>query len=220
YYASITEIDDQFGRIIEFLEESGKLEDTIVVFTSDHGELLGAHGLYCKNFSAFEEVYNIPLIISGPGIARGAVTEARVGLHDICPTLLELVGLEPFDVPDSRSFAPVLRDPSGCEGDFTRGFAEYHGTRYKLTQRVVWDGPWKYVYNGFDYDELYNLHEDPYEMANLARDPAYGDVVRRMAGLMWKFVRETGDHALFNSHYPILRLAPVGPLEEGGESGA
>jgi len=220
YYASITEIDDQFGRIIEFLEESGKLEDTIVVFTSDHGELLGAHGLYCKNFSAFEEVYNIPLIISGPGIARGAVTEARVGLHDICPTLLELVGLEPFDVPDSRSFAPVLRDPSGCEGDFTRGFAEYHGTRYKLTQRVVWDGPWKYVYNGFDYDELYNLHEDPYEMANLARDPAYGDVVRRMAGLMWKFVRETGDHALFNSHYPILRLAPVGPLEEGGDSGA
>jgi arylsulfatase A-like enzyme len=212
YYASITEIDRQFGRLIHLLEEMGKLENTIIVLTSDHGELLGAHGLYCKNYSAFEEIYNIPLIISGPGIAEGVVTDARVGLHDLCPTLLELVDLDPIDVPDSRSFASVLRDPQGEAESFTMGYAEYHGTRYKLTQRVVWDGHWKFILNGFDFDELYNLDEDPYEMKNLAMDAAFQDQVCDLMVKAWRIIRDTGDHALYNSHYPALRVAPFGPL--------
>ena len=212
YYASITEIDAEFGRLIKKVEDAGQLDNTVVVFTSDHGELLGAHRLYCKNFTASEEVYNIPLIISGPGIAANSVTDARAGLHDLCPTLLELTGLEPLDMPDSRSFLPVLRDPEENEGDFSTGFSEYFGGRLIITQRVVWDGDWKYVFNGFDFDELYNLDNDPYEMKNLAEDPAYGDRIRKMTTQMWKKVRDTGDNSLLNSHYPILRVAPYGPL--------
>ena len=217
YYASVTEIDRQYGRLLDLLERSGQWENTVVVFTTDHGELLGAHGLYCKNFSAFEEIYNIPLIVSGPGIPRGSVTDVRVGLHDLCPTLLELAGAAPIPVPDSRSFAPVLYDPQGQSRSFTAGYAEYHGTRYKVTQRVVWEGPWKFVFNGFDFDELYNLDEDPYEMSNLAADPEYEDRVRNMAAQMWATVRDTGDHSLYNSHYPILRVAPFGPSVLEGE---
>ncbi|MBN1642166.1 MAG: sulfatase-like hydrolase/transferase [Anaerolineae bacterium] len=212
YYASITEIDAQFGRIIDRVERAGQLENTIVVFTSDHGESLGAHGLYCKNFSASEEIYTIPLIVTGPGLASGVCTSARVGSHDLCPTLLELTGAEPFAAPDSRSFAAVLRDPAGSQHRFTTGFAEYYGNRMIITQRVVWNGEWKFVFNGFDFDELYNLEQDPWEMHNLAEDPAYASQLRALTARMWRIVRDTGDHSLYNSHYPILRVAPYGPL--------
>ena len=136
--------------------------------------------MYCKNFSGFGEVYNIPMVVSGPGIAQGVETDARVGLHDLCPTLLELVGAEAIDASDSRSFASVLHDPIGEQENFTTGFAEYHGGRYRVTQRVVWDGPWKLAMNGFDFDELYNLDEDPYEMDNLVSDPGHQSRLRSL----------------------------------------
>lgn len=211
YYALITEIDQQFGRILDYLEESGQADNTIVVFTSDHGELLGSHGMYTKNYSGFEEVYNIPLIMAGPGITRGQVSEARVGLHDVCPTLLELTDCEGISAPDSRSFVPALSDPVANDEHFQIGYAEYFGTRYRLTQRVIWDGPWKYCHNGFDFDEMYNLDDDPYEMKNLAADPAYQDQVKKMLHTMWTIIRDTGDHVLLNSHAMILRMAPYGP---------
>ncbi|MFH1568764.1 MAG: sulfatase-like hydrolase/transferase, partial [Gemmatimonadota bacterium] len=100
YYASITEIDQQMGRLIDRLAAAGQLDRTVVVFTADHGELLGAHGLYCKNFSGAEEIYHVPLVMAGPGVAAGAVSDARVGLHDLCPTLLELAGCPTAAAPD------------------------------------------------------------------------------------------------------------------------
>ncbi|MCP4640448.1 MAG: sulfatase-like hydrolase/transferase [bacterium] len=211
YYATVTEIDEQYGRLIDRLEEAGQLDNTIIVLTSDHGEFLGAHGMYTKNVGAYEEAYNIPLVVSGPSIAQGQTSDALVGIHDICPTLLELTGLDPFDIPDSRSFAPVLRDPDGGDAGFTSGYAEYYGTRYWLTQRVVWDGPWKFVWNGFDFDELYNLEEDPYEMTNLAEKPDHEEHLRHMMRVAWDYVRKTGDKPLEGSKYFSLRLAPFGP---------
>jgi len=187
------------------------MHNTIVVVVSDHGELLGAHGLYCKNVSAFEEAYHIPLVMAGPGIARGQTSAARVGSHQLGPTLLDLLGLDPIGAPDSRSFAPALLDPAAQDHRYTQGFAEYFGGRYMLTQRVTWDGPWKYVHNGFDFDELYNLEDDLHEMKNLAGEPAQQDRLIHMTGQMWQRVRETGDHSLLGSTYPPLRMAPVGP---------
>jgi arylsulfatase A-like enzyme len=214
YWASITEIDAQYGRLLDYLETSGQLENTIVVLSSDHGELLGAHGMYCKNIGGFEEVYSIPLVASGPGIQQGVTSDARVGLHDLCPTLLELTGAVAIDVPDSRSFADVLSDPSGAAGGYTRGFAEYHGGRFRLTQRIIWDGPWKLCWNGFDFDEIYNLDEDPHEMNNRIDDKTADVQVRALMRYAWQVVRDTGDKALLNSQYPILRLAPYGPGQE------
>ncbi len=210
YYASITEIDAQFGKLIDQVEAAGELENTLIVLTSDHGELLGAHGLYCKNVSGYEEVYNIPMILRGPGVAANAVADARVGLHDLGPTLLDLTGAGPMDAPDSSSFAALLKEPQNTE-EFQFGFAEYHGTRIRLTQRVAWDGDWKFVFNGFDEDELYDLKNDPGELMNLALDPDQNDRVRIMMKKMWAVIRDTGDHAMLNAHYPILRVAPFGP---------
>ncbi|MCZ7648428.1 MAG: sulfatase-like hydrolase/transferase [Planctomycetota bacterium] len=212
YYASITEIDAQFGRLLDKLETSGQAENTIVVMTSDHGDLLGAHGLYCKNFTGAEEVYTIPMLLAGPGVARGKSSSARVGLHELGPTLLELAHDKPLpEAPDRRSFAPVLRDPARHERDFEQGYAEYFGGRMILTQRVVWDGKWKLVFNGFDFDELYDLEADPYELRNLAEDPAHRETLKRMFKLMWRKVRDTGDRTLLQSQYPILRVASFGP---------
>ena len=81
-----------------------------------------------------------------------------------------------------------------------------------LTQRVVWDDAWKFVFNGFDFDELYNLDDDPYEMNNLAENPEYQDQLKAMTAQMWRTVRDTNDRTLYNSHYPIMRVAPFGPL--------
>lgn len=211
YYASITEIDQQFGRLLDRLETAGQLENTIIVLTSDHGELLGAHGLYCKNFSAAEEIYNIPLVIAGPGIASGAQADARVGLHDLCPTLLDLTGCAPINTVDARSFIDLLRTPS-ASANFQTGYAEYFGGRMILTQRVVWHGSWKFVFNGFDFDELYNIEDDPFELTNLAEKPHYSAQVQALTAQMWQKIAETNDHSLLNSHYPILRVAPYGPL--------
>ena len=151
------------------------------------------------------------MVVTGPGLAKGAVSQARIGLHDLCPTLLELTECTPIDHPDSRSHAAVLNDPKEHDCGFQTGFAEYFGGRIYLTQRVIYDGDWKLLFNGFDVDELYNLQNDPYEMSNLAADPAYDAQLKHMFGLLWQQVQKTGDHSLLNSHYPPIRLAPYGP---------
>lgn len=210
YYALISEIDSQYGRLLDWLDANGQAENTIVVLTSDHGDQLGAHGLWFKNVGAYEETYNIPMVLRGPGIAQG-VTNARVGLHEVGGSLLELAGLEAPRAPDGRPFTPLLRDPANQAANFRTGYAEYYGNRLRLTQRVVWDGPWKFVFNGFDMDELYNLDKDPFERANRIADPACRDVLRGLTQQLWRTIRDTGDHALWNSQYPVLRAAPYGP---------
>lgn len=214
YYSSISEIDGQFGRLLDYLEASGQWENTVIVMTADHGDLLGAHGLFFKDISAFEEIFRIPLIVSGPGVAENTVCEGRVGLHDFCPTLLELAGCEPLDVIDSQSFAELLRHPEVGLERWQRGYAEYYGNRYRLTQRVVWDGPWKYVFNGFDFDELYNLEMDPHELVNLADDRAHAERLVQMTALFWDYAHQTGDFPRAETFYPALRLGAVGPLYE------
>lgn len=211
YYASISEIDDLWGRLIDRIEEAGQLDNTIIIVTSDHGELLGAHGLYCKNLHPGEEVYNIPLVISGPGIACGKTTTARVGLHDLCPTLLELTGAEPIDCPDANSFANLLPSPDLHESEFRTGYAEYHGGRYLLTQRIYWEDDWKFIFNGFDWDELYDLASDPSEMNNLAHDQNHARRLRFMMSQVWRKIADTDDRSLINAVYPGLRPTVCGP---------
>ncbi len=210
YWASITEIDQQFGHLLDQLEAAGELDRTIVIMTSDHGEFLGAHGLYQKNVSAFEEAYQIPLIVAGPGLAAGAVSEARVGSLDIGPTLLDLLGLETIGEGQSKSFASVLAAPDET-ADYQVGYAEYYGVRYWFTQRIIWDGDWKLVWNGFDVDELYDLRHDPQELVNRIDDPACDEHVRRLMRIAWRKIREFDDHPLGRANYGSLRLAPYGP---------
>ena len=211
YFALVTELDQEFGTLLDELEQSGELENTVVIVVADHGRYLGAHGFDNHNFGAFEEAYNIPLIVCGPGIARGVETDALVSTPDLCPTILELTGSEPMDASDSQSFAPVLADPQKAEGHFNTSYAEFHGTRFILTQRILWEGDWKLVFNGFDYDELYNLRDDPHELRNLAGAPGQQEQLRAMMAKLWHRLRITNDRALLETHYSPMRFAAVGP---------
>ena len=215
YFASITEIDTLWGRLLALLESQGMARDTIIIVTSDHGELLGAHGLFCKNISAFEEIYNIPLLMAGPGIPDGQSSRARVGLHDLHPTILSLAGIEPSEVElDARSFTDVFQDPQLGEGTFTEGYAEYHGSRFLLSQRIYWEDNWKLVFNGFDFDELYNLETDPDEQRNLVGLEEFNDRTSHMMRGVWRHINSSRDASLINTSYPPLRLGICGPETE------
>ena len=211
YFGRVTELDAEFARLMAHLESTGALSDTLVIITADHGRYVGAHGWDAHNFGPFEEIYRIPLIVSGPGIAMAAETNAYVSLIDLCPTLLELTGNEPFDIPDSKSIAPLLANPKEHEASFKTAYGEYHGTRFNLTQRILWQGDWKFAFNGFDFDELYNLRDDPHEMTNLIDRPEHAERIRDMMADIWKIVRDTADRAIEETHYYSMRMACVGP---------
>ncbi len=210
YYSYCTLIDLQIGRLVDFLKKEQLYDDTLIVFTADHGDLMGAHGLFCKGVPAFEETYSIPLIMKLPGQDKaGLLCSAYANTYDLAPTILELLDCQELLNPvDGASLLPYLhgKDPkeSVC-------FAEFEGQRYAYTQRIVWSNGWKYIFNTFDYDELYNLNEDPRELTNLAALPGYEEKKKEMAALMWKKIIESGDDTLTDAQYVMLRFAPQGP---------
>ena len=211
YFGRITELDGIVQRLTAMVDDAGQLQNTIIVFMADHGRYVGAHGFDAHNFGAFEEIYRIPLIVAGPGVAAGRTCDAQVSIADVGATFCELGQAEQFDVPDSQSFGSLLAEPQAETPNFETGYAEYHGTRFPLMQRILWQGPWKFVFNGFDFDELYNLKDDPYEMHNRANDTDQQPRIESMMSEIWRRVRDTGDRAIHESHYFSMRLACVGP---------
>ena len=210
YYAMVTEIDHEYGKIIDLLEEKGELENTIIIFTSDHGEALASHGIYAKNLAAFEEIYRIPMIISGPGIKENKESDDLVSSMDLCPTILDLFDQKEISNIDSNSFKDIL-----CTEEVNtiqKSFAEYDGTRLQLKQRVLWYKNLKYIFNGFDYDELYDLDSDPNEMINLIDSDNHKNERQMMIKLYWEELKKNGDHSIYNlDNNPIMKIIEIGP---------
>ena len=176
YYAQIELIDDQVGCMLDALEASGQREQTIVIFTSDHGEMLGDHGLLWKGCRFYEALVHVPLILSWPGhIQSGLVTDALVELTDLVPTLLEAIGLEVPARVQGMSLLPLLTGeaPPDRHRDFVR--SEYHDALdrpYASHANMLFDGRYKLVvYHGCPVGELYDLEDDPHEFRNLWDDP-------------------------------------------------
>ena len=207
YWGYCTLVDMQVGRLVAYLKEKKLYDDTIIVFLSDHGDMAGAHGLFCKGVPAFEEVYRIPLLMKLAGQERaGEIRSDFADTCDVLPTVLNLAGVPWQGRPvDGKN----LFDPS--QGHKTVGYAEFHGQRYSYTQRVVWEGAMKYVFNAFDEDELYDLSRDPDEIHNLAQDPKFEPIKKQLAARMWQRVLETNDWSLRDAQYFMHRFAPVGP---------
>ena len=176
YCAQIELIDDQVGRMLQALVDSGQRENTIVIFTSDHGEMLGDHGLRLKGCRFYEGAVHIPLIISCPGLyAQGVRSDALVELTDLVPTLLDTIGLPIAEEIQGKSLLPILKgeaDPS-VHRDFVR--CEYHDAldrNYASRANMLFDGRFKLVvYHGHDIGEIYDLENDPDEFQNLWDDP-------------------------------------------------
>jgi len=173
YYASITFADAQVGRILEALEETGLAENTIVLFTSDHGYHMGEHGHWQKT-TLFENADRVPLIIAGPGVeAAGKSTAALAEMVDFYPTLAELCGLEPPDFVSGVSLVPVLIDPSAkvrnsALTQYRNGYS-LRSARYRYTE---WGE------NGNEGAELYDRLSDPAELNNLSGSREHAETVK------------------------------------------
>jgi len=211
YYWGLCSMDDDVvGMLLDTLEEM-KVEDrTIVVYTADHGDQVGGHGLFLKGVLPFEESYRIPMIVRWPGVTRkNSVCSEFVTHCDFAPTLCEIAGIDPINNPDGRSLLSLLKGSVPSDWPQT-SFGQFCGTEYYYTQRIVWNKRYKYVFNTFDFDELYDLKEDPYELKNLSNDPKYQEVKKELIGEMWKWVDKTDDVII--SPYPTTALVPYGPM--------
>jgi arylsulfatase A-like enzyme len=216
YYAFCSLIDDQVGRIMAALQASGQSENTLVVYISDHGDYMGDHRLMLKGVPAFEGAYRVPLILAGPGIPQGETVTQRVNHLDLAASTMPLLGFQAGAVSGhpsiGRSLLPLLNGDQAARQDWSSlHFAECHGQRFFYTQRVVWWEQYKYVFNGFDLDELYDLAGDPYELHNLAQEAGMRPVLEEMAARMWQVIQTTGDANMIDAEYGMFRFAPVGP---------
>lgn len=201
YYASVSFMDAQLGVVLDHLEQSGLADNTIVVFTSDHGYHLGEHGLWQKR-SLFEESAGVPLIIAGPGAKAGSVVESPVGLIDLYPTLAELCGVKTPENLQGQSMKGLLQDPNAdargwCITQVGRGRGE--GESFGYTIRTL---DWRYTEwdEGRRGRELYDSRNDPKELTNLADVPAQADQIAQLSKQLRAAVKET---------YPSSGLTPV-----------
>jgi iduronate 2-sulfatase len=182
YYAAISFVDAQIGRLLDAVDRLGLRDNTIIVFWSDHGYHLGEHGLWFKQ-SCFEESTRVPLIISVPGQkTAGRASTRPVELVDLYPTLAELAGLTPPPHLDGNSLCPLLADVQ----------ASWNHPAYTQVQRGANPGHsvrtdrWRYTEwaSGAKGQELYDHDADPRELHNLAADPQYAAVVAQMKALL------------------------------------
>jgi len=180
YYASITFADAQIGRILQSLEATGLAENTIVVFTSDHGYHMGEHGHYQKT-TLFENAARVPLIVAAPGIKGGVTTECPAEMVDFYPTLADLAGLEPPKYVAGVSLVSALKDPKSRprEQAFTQ-FANGYSIRTERYRYTEWGE------NGSEGQELYDHNVDAAELVNLADSQDHRAVVANMSALLQK----------------------------------
>ncbi|GAP33658.1 choline-sulfatase [Piscinibacter sakaiensis] len=180
YYAMCSYIDDKLGETMEVLERSGLLDDTIVVFTADHGDMMGERGMWFKQ-TFFENSTRVPLIMAGPGLGRGREVEANVSLVDLLPTLLSVADDGRVELSTPVEGADLTRlaagDGRGWNG---RVHSEYYDMGVCAPCRMVREGDHKYIYTHGHPALLFDLASDPAECRNLAGDPALADVERRL----------------------------------------
>jgi N-acetylglucosamine-6-sulfatase len=190
-------VDESLGRILAALERKGALDNTMVVFTSDHGYFYGEHGLNEERRLAYEETIRIPLVIRYPALTKAGSTPAEMALNlDIAPTLLEVAGLQPGTEIQGRSLVPVLKGEARewrtsflveyfTDTVFPRirnmGYVAVRTTRHKYIHYRELQG----------MDELYDLEKDPYEEANLVDRPDTRDTLQQMQGELRRLIEET-----------------------------
>ncbi|MEM1382616.1 MAG: choline-sulfatase [Pseudomonadota bacterium] len=173
YYANTSYFDSKVGAVVQALEESGALDDTVVIVTSDHGDMLGERGLWYK-MTFFEHSARVPLVVAGPGVANDRVAEP-CSLVDLLPTFLDIAGSKPaLGAPiDGRSLWPLATGNAvSGEGE---AIAEYCAECASHPLFMIRRGRFKYIHCDIDPPQLFDLEADPGELSNLATDPAYAE---------------------------------------------
>jgi arylsulfatase A-like enzyme len=187
YYAVVDDMDAQIGRVLNALEATGEMENTVIIFSSDHGMSCGSHGLRGKQ-NMYEHTINVPLVVAGPGIAAGSKTEAQVYLRELYPTTCDLAGVKIPEQVTAKSFAPVLRGKKDAHHETIYGY-------FRNDQRMMRtnDG-WKIIY----YPErvryqLFDLNSDPFETNDLAGNPEHREKMLEMIAGLEEWRDKAGD---------------------------
>ena len=184
YLGSISSVDDNVGRLLDYLDESGLAENTIVIYTSDQGFYLGEHGWFDKRF-IYDESFKTPLLVRWPNVvAPGSVENEMVQNLDFAQTMLEAVGFTPPSDMQGESLIPLLK---GEKDNWTRDAVYYQYYEYPSVHMVkrhygIVNKEFKLVHFYYDVDEweLYDRLKDPKEMNNVYNDPAYADTVKKL----------------------------------------
>jgi uncharacterized sulfatase len=186
YFGYSAYIDFQIGRVLDALKQYGLADNTIVIFTTDHGDMVAAHGCIFKIGTGYEELANTPFVMRVPGFgAAGTTAEGLINTADMLPTVMDLLGLPADPSMHGRSFKSALQSPTSPFRD--RVFSHW-GPRSFLT----FDCEWKYqLHWGGDMDELYNLNDDPGEMKNLFAHAKYRDIKEKSRQAILDWLRDT-----------------------------
>ena len=196
YYAYITFVDAQIGRILAALREAGLEEDTIIVFASDHGLAIGSHGLFGKQ-NLYDHSMHAPLIFAGPGVPQGKQSDAFCYLLDIFPTLGALTGVPGPEGSEGKSLVPVLKAEKKQVRDSIF-------TAYRQFQRSVRDERWHMiVYPHINKTQLFDLQNDPHEIRDLAGDSAHAKQIERLTGKLKDWQQQLGDTQPLRSQKPL-----------------
>ncbi len=198
YAETLLAMDEGIGRVLDYLDESGLAESTLVIYMGDNGFLLGEHGLIDKR-NAYEESMRVPMLAYAPGwLAPGSSVESLVRNIDIAPTILELAGVRPGHEMDGHSVLASLRgEPESAkasDGEFLYEYYWEYAFPHTPTTFALRGDRYKYIYyHGiWDIQELYDLETDPEERHNLIHVPAYQDRIREMRKRLFDRLEATG----------------------------
>ncbi len=196
YYALITHMDEQIGRILAALEESGELENTLIIFASDNGLALGSHGLIGKQ-NVYEHSVGVPLLFAGPGIPKDQKRDALVYLYDIFPTVCEMNGL---DAPKDIDGLSLVKAIAGKQ-EKVRDSVYFN---YKHIMRSVRKNRWKLIcYPQINHEQLFDLKDDPDEMNSLAEQKEHAKRIAELKALILTWEKDLG--------VPVMPLVSINP---------
>ncbi len=186
YYAVISHLDEQVGRILDALDRTGQADETIVIYTGDNGLAVGSHGLRGKQ-SMYEHTIGVPFILRGPGIAKSSRCDAQVYLRDLYPTTCEAAGVSVPSSVEGKSFWHVLRGEAKSIHPFTVGY-------FRDSQRMIRTDRWKLIeYPQVNRVQLFDLAADPDERNDLSGDPSQHTIVIDLRDKLHAWLAEHGD---------------------------
>jgi len=198
YLGEVSLLDAQVGRVLAALDQLGLAGNTIVVYTADHGDLCGSHGLIDKHYVMYDDVARVPLLVRWPQrLARPGRTCDAFVIHalDLAATFCEVAGAPVPEAFQGSSLLPILQGASAAER--SDAFSMYYGNQFGFySQRMVRERRWKYVWNATAEDELYDLETDPGELRNRIGDPGCREVVRGLRRRLVEWMQASGDQQL------------------------
>ena len=202
YYGSVSFVDEKIGMILAALEKRGLLDNTLILFAGDHGDMLGDHNLWRKSYP-YEGSTHIPMIMRWPANmgmenSRGKAISRPVEHRDVLPTFLDTAGAAIPDGLDGRSLLKLVR---GETADWREYIDLEHNVCYSEVNHwnALTDGRWKYIFHAFDgSQQLFDLETDPYELNDLTQDPSYNDILEAWRRRMVDHLSERGEGFVSN----------------------